>query len=130
MDGMLSVLDNPNYKNGDTNDNLLTTTELTVKPVKGLEIKGNFTYGLNQYRNYNRSTNTSYSRYPGEIITLNSGNSIDRLQEIIETQHYFATNLFATYEHPVNSPPPSIQISPNPIHFGSRPWLSHIPQSL
>ena len=99
MDGMLTVLDNPNYKNGDTNDNLLTTTELTVKPVKGLEIKGNFTYGLNQYRNYNRSTNTSYSRYPGEIITLNSGNSIDRLQEIIETQHYFATNLFATYEH-------------------------------
>ena len=99
MDGMLTVLDNPNYKNGDTNDNLLTTTELTVKPVKGLEIKGNFTYGLNQYRNYNRSTNTSYSRYPGEIITLNSGNSIDRLQEIIETQHYFATNIFATYEH-------------------------------
>ena len=99
MDGMLTVLDNPNYKNGDTNDNLLTTTELTVKPVKGLEIKGNFTYGLNQYRNFNRSTNTSYSRYPGEIITLNSGNSIDKLQEIIETQHYFATNIFATYEH-------------------------------
>lgn len=102
MDGMLTVLDNPNYKNGDTNDNLLTTSELTVKPFMGMEIKGNFTYGLNQYRNFNRSTNTSYSRYPGEIITLNSGNSIDKLQEIFQTQHYYATNVYATYEHSFN----------------------------
>lgn len=99
MDGMLTALDNPNYRNGDTNDNLYTTTELTVKPVKGLEIKANFTYGLNQYRNFNRTTNTSYSRYPGETIVINSGRSTDKLQEIVQTQHYYSTNIFATYEH-------------------------------
>lgn len=98
MDGMLTILDNPNYKNKDSNDNFSTSTELTIKPFKQLEIRGNFTYALNQYRYMNRSVNTSYSRYPGEIITITTGRSVDRLQESSETSHYYATNLYATFE--------------------------------
>lgn len=98
MDGMLTILDNPDYYNKDSNDNFSSSTELTVKPIRQLEIKGNFTYAINQYRNMNRSVNTSYSRYPAEIITITNGRSIDRLQETTETSHYYATNLYATYE--------------------------------
>ena len=65
MDGLLTILDNPNYKNEDNKDNLSTTTELTIKPLASLEIRANFTYALNQNRYMNRATNTEYSRYPG-----------------------------------------------------------------
>lgn len=81
MDGMLTILDNPNYKNEDNNDNLSTITELTVKPLKSLEIKANFTYALNQYRNMNRATNTEYSRYPGETVQVTNSRSVDNLYE-------------------------------------------------
>lgn len=47
MDGLLTILDNPNYKNEDNNDNLSTITELTIKPSKSLEIRANFTYAFN-----------------------------------------------------------------------------------
>lgn len=36
MDGLLTILDNPNYKNEDNKDNLSTTTELTIKPLASL----------------------------------------------------------------------------------------------
>lgn len=97
MDGMLTALDNPAFKNTDVNDNLYNTTELTIKPFKQLEIRANFTYGHNQYRNTNRSANTTYSRYPGEIIVNTTGKFIDKLSESVQTQHYYATNIFATY---------------------------------
>lgn len=97
MDGMLTALDNPAFKNTEMNDNLYNTTELTIKPLKQLEIKANFTYGHNQNRYTNRSANTTYSRYPGEIITNTTGKFIDMLSESIQTQQYYATNIFATY---------------------------------
>jgi len=97
MDGMLTVLDNPNYKNSDAYDTFSTTTELTINPLKNLEIKGNFTYTRNQYTATNRSTNTTYSRYPGEIINVTNSRSVDKLSENFETQHYYATNIYATY---------------------------------
>lgn len=81
MDGLLTILDNPNYKNEDNNDNLSTITELTIKPSKSLEIRANFTYAFNQYRYMNRATNTEYSRYPGETILVTNSRSIDNLKE-------------------------------------------------
>ena len=97
MDGMLTVLDNPAYRNSDAYDTFTNTTELTLKPLKSLEIKGNFTYTRNQYTAMNRSTNTTYSRYPGEIINVTNSRSIDKLSENFETQHYYATNIYATW---------------------------------
>lgn len=95
MDGLLTILDNPNNKNEDNNDNLSTITELTIKPSKSLEIRANFTYAFNQYRYMNRATNTEYSRYPGVLVT--NSRSIDNLKEKSETQHYYATNIYATW---------------------------------
>lgn len=97
MDGLLTTLDNPNYKNEDNNDNLSTITELTIKPSKSLEIRANFTYAFNQYRYMNRATNTEYSRYPGETVLVTNSRSIDNLKEKSETQHYYATNIYATW---------------------------------
>lgn len=81
MDGLLTILDNPNYKNEDNKDNLSTTTELTIKPLASLEIRANFTYALNQNRYMNRATNTEYSRYPGETVQVTNSRSIDSLKE-------------------------------------------------
>lgn len=97
MDGLLTILDNPNYKNEDNKDNLSTTTELTIKPLASLEIRANFTYALNQNRYMNRATNTEYSRYPGEMVQVTNSRSIDNLKEKTETQHYYATNIYATW---------------------------------
>lgn len=97
MDGLLTILDNPNYKNEDNKDNLSTTTELTIKPLASLEIRANFTYALNQNRYMNRATNTEYSRYPGETVQVTNSRSIDSLKEKTETQHYYATNIYATW---------------------------------
>lgn len=97
MDGLLTTLDNPNYKNEDNNDNLSTITELAIKPSKSLEIRANFTYAFNQYRYMNRATNTEYSRYPGETVLVTNSRSIDNLKEKSETQHYYATNIYATW---------------------------------
>lgn len=97
MDGMLTVLDNPDYTNGDTNTNFSTTTEATVTPFSKFVIKANFTYSFNQYYNMNRSVNTCYSRYPGEILWVTNSNSINKLQEINQTQNYYATNVYGTY---------------------------------
>lgn len=97
MDGLLTILDNPNYRNEDVNDNLSTTTEMVIKPLPSLEIRGSFTYSLNQYRNTNRSVQAQYSRYPGELITTSNARSISSLSETVQTQHYYATNIYATW---------------------------------
>lgn len=105
MDGLLTILDNPNYKNEDNKDNLSTTTELTIKPLASLEIRANFTYALNQNRYMNRATNTEYSRYPGETVQVTNSRSIDSLKEKTETQHYYATNIYATWTKSIRSGP-------------------------
>lgn len=75
-----------------------TTTELTWTPVKGLEIKGNFTYMFNTTRYTNRQVNTEYSQYPGEINTLTSGKMEDKLYEKSMTHTYYQANLYGTFE--------------------------------
>ncbi len=98
MDGFMTVLDNGMNKNTDIQDNLSTTTELTLRPLKKLEIKGNFTYMFNTVRYTNRSVNTTYSKYPGVIETLNTGMFENNLVETSNVHQYLQTNLFATYE--------------------------------
>ncbi len=97
MDGLLTILDNPNYRNKDINDNLSTTTEMVIKPLQSLEIRANFTYALNQYRNTNRTVQVGYSRYPGEVVTVDNARSVSSLSESVQTQQYYATNVYATW---------------------------------
>ena len=89
--------DNPSFKNIDQTDTFATTTELTLTPVKSLEIKANFTYSFNQNRSTNRSVNTSYSQYPGELVEMVSGRSENKLTESYQTHHYYASNIYATW---------------------------------
>ena len=67
MDGLPTIMNKGGHYNKDKTDNMSTTTELTRTPVKGLEIKGNFTYMFNTQHNLNRQVNTEYSQYPGEV---------------------------------------------------------------
>ncbi len=99
MDGLPTILDKGVNTNEDRNDNIATTTELTWTPVKGLEVKGNFTYMFNNNRYLNRQANTEYSQYPGEVSILDTKNFQDKLQESTEVHHYYQANIFATYEH-------------------------------
>ena len=98
MDGYTTIVDKGLHKNKDVQDNLSTTTEVTLRPLKKLEIKGNFTYMLNSVRNWNRQVNTTYSQYPGVIETLDTGIFENKLTETSNTHQYMQTNVFATYQ--------------------------------
>ena len=97
MDGLLTILDKDKHRNQDQKDQFSTTVELTLTPLKQLEIKGNFTYMFYSSRNLNRSVNTTYSTYPGVIETLDTGRSEDKLYEVSNTHIYNQTNVYATY---------------------------------
>ena len=98
MDGLPTILNKDGHTNDDHTDNMSTTTELTWTPIKGLEIKGNFTYMFNTTRYTNRQVNTEYSQYPGEINTLTSGKMEDKLYEKSMTHTYYQANLYGTFE--------------------------------
>ena len=71
--------------------------------VKGLEIKGNFTYMFNTQHNLNRQVNTEYSQYPGEVQTLSTGSRFqDKLYEKTMMHNYYQANVYATYAHTWN----------------------------
>lgn len=98
MDGLLTALDKGLHKNRDDRDQFSTTTEVTLTPVKGLEIKGNFTYTFYSYRALNRFVNTTYSTYPGVIEKLTTGSRFtDKLQENSNIHTFMQTNIYATY---------------------------------
>ncbi|MBE6235802.1 MAG: TonB-dependent receptor [Bacteroidales bacterium] len=91
------------YGNGyntnlDRKSDFSNTTELTIKPVKQFSLVGNFTYRLHENRNTNRSTNMTYSDYPGKFGAYTTGAGDNNLYETVQTMNYIAANVFATYE--------------------------------
>ena len=103
MDGLPTIMNKGGHYNKDKTDNMSTTTELTRTPVKGLEIKGNFTYMFNTQHNLNRQVNTEYSQYPGEVQTLSTGSRFqDKLYEKTMMHNYYQANVYATYAHTWN----------------------------
>jgi len=97
MDGWNALITNGKHTNEDTYINLTNIAELTIKPFKGLEIKGNFSYAYNGYTAMNRSVNIPYSMYPGEVSYVTSGRGENKINETFNRNEYYATNLFATY---------------------------------
>ena len=90
--------------NGDCNtdriDNLSDTFDVTIKPFKGMTVKGDFTYSLNLVRYMNRTTPGEYSTYPGVIETIDTGDGFEnKLTETANISTYKSANLYATYEH-------------------------------
>ncbi len=97
FDGLMTALDYGKHTNYDNRRNISNTTELTIIPVKQLEIKANYTYQYNTGYNSNRSVNTTYSTYPGELIVANSGKYDNYLKETNSSYNYHAVNAYATY---------------------------------
>ncbi|MCR4565914.1 MAG: TonB-dependent receptor [Bacteroidales bacterium] len=98
FDGLMTALDYGKHANTDNRRNISNTTELTITPIKQLSIKANYTYVYNTGYNSNRSVNTTYSSYPGEITVANSGKYDNYLKETNSSSNYHAVNAYATYE--------------------------------
>ena len=97
MDGLTTILDKDLHSNKDITDSFSTMTELTLRPLDKLEIKGNFTYMFNSVRYTNRQVNTTYSPAPGQIAVLNNKRCQDKLKESSQTHLYMQANVYATY---------------------------------
>ena len=98
MDGLLMLLDNGNV-NEDVTDNISNTFAVNITPLEGLAINGDFTYTLLYKRYVNRKTNGYYSKTPGVIEAMTTGDFEDKLTESANTHIYKAANVYATYEH-------------------------------
>ena len=99
MDGLLMLLAGDHF-NQDNVDNLSETIDFTIKPFKGLTIKGDYTYALKYNRYMNRAVNGTYSIYPGVIVTKDDKDPfLDVLSESANTNIYQVYNLYGTYEH-------------------------------
>ena len=99
MDGLTMIL-NSDHFNDDKVDNLSETIDFTLTPVKGLSIRGDYTYTLKYNRYLNRSVNGEYSMYPGEVLVKDDKDGFyDVLSESANTTIYQVYNLYATYEH-------------------------------
>ena len=97
MDGLVTILTNDLHKNVDKVNYLSTMTELTITPLKGLKIKGNFTYNYTTSNSLNRSANAEYSVTPGVVQKVTTGYFVDKLSESVSFQKYIQANAFATY---------------------------------
>jgi len=97
MDGYHMTIQNDGFKNTDRNTNISNTFEVTITPIKQLEIKANYTYTYNNTTNTNRQVNASYSEVPGEITTLTTGIFENKLSEAVKNYEYQAVNAYATY---------------------------------
>lgn len=92
------ILANKNYTNKNRTSNLTNTTELTIKPFKQLEVKGNYTYSYNVATGMHRSVNVTYaSKIPMQTETLTTGDNEDKLTESVQTDDLHSANLYATY---------------------------------
>lgn len=97
MDGFNMAVQDPNFRNVDDNHNFSTTFEVKIKPIKQLEIVGNYTYTYNNSTTANRSVNSTYSQYPGVLTTITTGKFENKLAEAYKTNTYQSANVFATY---------------------------------
>lgn len=74
------------------------TTELTIKPVKQLTIKANYTYRTYTNHDTHRLNTLEYSQYPGQVVDYTGGIFDNWMGESISSYRYNSTNIFATYE--------------------------------
>ena len=88
-------------QNFERKSDFANTAELTITPVKGLSIVGNFTYRFHQNRNTYRKTRLPYKNQyvDSDILYYDTGAGQDQLSESFSTYNYYAANVFATYEN-------------------------------
>jgi len=89
---------NKNFVNSNKNNNFTNTFELTLKPVRQVEVKGNYTYSYNNYAALNRSVNGVFSATtPMKTVTLTTDDNEDKLSEQVQTVNLHSANIYATY---------------------------------
>ncbi len=94
------VMSEQNNKNYERRTDFANTSELTITPVKGLSIVGNFTYRFHQNRDTDRKTNFYYRRIPdGDLEVYDSDAGENSLLETSKTYNYYSANIFATYKN-------------------------------
>ena len=95
---ILGNLANENFVNRKRTSNLTNTLEATVKPIKQLEIKGNYSYSYNTYSQLNRSVNGEFAdKTRLKTTTITTGDNEDMLYEQMQTIDLHSVNLYATY---------------------------------
>ena len=92
-----AILANENYRNAEKHNQIQTSTEITIKPIKELEIKGNYTYYFSSSSYMNRTVNLEYSQIPKEIEKITTDEGEDMLYERINSHYFNSANVFATY---------------------------------
>ena len=83
----------------DSQAELRTTFEATIKPVKQLEIKANYSYTDLMYHAFNRFVDVPYSQIPGKIqyMSTSADQCKDRIQESFNSTKRHVANAYATY---------------------------------
>lgn len=95
---ILGNLANENFVNRNRTSNLTNTTEITLKPIRQLEIRGNYSYSYNTYTQLNRSVNGVFaSTTPQKTETVTTGDNEDKLKEQVQTVDLHSVNVYATY---------------------------------
>ena len=95
---VLGNINNPNFKNRSRESNFTNTVEVTVKPVRQFEIKGNYTYSWNTGITMNRTVNGTFAdktRMNTQLVV--TGDNEDKLTEGVQTIDRHSANLYATY---------------------------------
>lgn len=98
LNAYVGILADKNYTNSKRNSNLTNTTEVTITPIKQLEIKANYTYSYNTAQEMHRRVNATFaSKIPGETETITTGLHEDFLKEKMQTIDRHTANAYATY---------------------------------
>lgn len=97
------LLGENSHRNVERSTDFTNTTRLVYAPIRELSFTGNFTYRQYQSRNTSRSNVMYYREYPdGELLSYATGAGANRLDEAVNTNQYYSTNIFGTYDDTFN----------------------------
>ncbi|WP_337381118.1 TonB-dependent receptor [Phocaeicola coprophilus] len=97
------LLGENSHRNVERSTDFTNTTCLVYAPIRELSFTGDFTYRQYQSRNTSRSNVMYYREYPdGELLSYATGAGANRLDEAVNTNQYYSTNIFGTYDDTFN----------------------------
>ena len=97
------LLGENSHRNVERSTDFTNTTRLVYVPIRELSFTGDFTYRQYQSRNTSRSNVMYYRVYPdGELLSYATGAGANRLDEAVNTNQYYSTNIFGTYDDTFN----------------------------
>lgn len=97
------LLGENSHRNVERSTDFTNTTRLVYAPIRELSFTGDFTYRQYQSRNTSRSNVMYYREYPdGELLSYATGAGANRLDEAVNTNQYYSTNIFGIYDDTFN----------------------------